>query len=59
MPRYAKMLKQLGEADDNHRQLQTLSAADINDGTFRAERNPAKSKPLYQGELFGQGRNLK
>ncbi|MBS1780434.1 MAG: hypothetical protein JST70_13970 [Bacteroidetes bacterium] len=53
------MLKQLGEADDNHRQLQTLSAADNNDGTFRDERKPGQSKPVYQGEIFGQGRNFK
>lgn len=55
----SKMLKQLGEAEDNHRQLQTLSAADNNDRTFRDERKQGQSKPVYQGEIFGQGRNFK
>lgn len=55
----SRMLKQRGEAEDNHRQLQTLSAADNNDGTFRDERKPDQSKRVYQGEIFGQGRNFK
>jgi error-prone DNA polymerase len=55
----SKMLKQLGEAQDNHRQLQTLSSADNNDGTFRDERKVGQSQLPYQGEIFGQGRNFK
>ncbi|MBN8669381.1 MAG: error-prone DNA polymerase [Chitinophagales bacterium] len=55
----SKMLKQLGEAENNYRQLQTLSGADNNDGTFVDERKPQQAKPTYQGEIFPQGRNFK
>ena len=55
----SKMLKHLGNVEDSHRQLQTLSAADNNDGTFRYELSPGQLKPVYQGEIFGQSRNFK
>lgn len=55
----SKMLKQLGEADNNHRQIQTLSGADNNDGTFVDERKSQQTKLAYQGEIFPQGRNFR
>ncbi len=55
----SKMLKQLGEAENNHQQLQTLSGADNNDGTFVDERKPYQQKSAYQSEIFPQGRNFK
>jgi len=54
----SKMLKQLGEGENNYHQLQTLSSADNKDGTFRDENKPTK-KPVYQGEIFARGRNFR
>ncbi len=55
----SKMLKQLGKTEESSRKLQTLSSADNKDGTFRDEWKSGQSKPVYQGEIFGHGRNFK